>query len=850
VKKSPNNNNEEDSLEISAEISTNKISQLQFISQNLLFATIINLLAAGALIFVVQHQVAQLNLLVWFSLMLAVTIARIFVVSQFKKSLSLIKSGELKSYTIVMALTAGVWGMAPWIIFPENSILAQVLLAMMLIFLISISALALSGSFTDVFYYTILVATPFFIKYIYVGTAETVMIALAMLFFSCITLLNAYRVSKNYSDQLELHNKLRNKSHNLKKIERELTLIFNVSSSVLLLLDLEGRILRVNRKALEVVDLPLTINVRDFKIWDPPWWKQDAISQNKIKEDFNQALNGAKATRLVEVLNSNGKLLTHQISFSPIYYKDNINYIYVEGMDITKQIDIQKMLEFNESKFRELSDTAGECLWEIDANAIYQKIDERSLIVKGFSPIELIGNHFALNMPVEDRNKFETYFSKAKESRVSFQVELRSQAKSGELLWEKITATPIITNSNHLVGYRGSSISVTEAKSQETVLIKAKEDAEAGTRAKSQFLAIMSHEIRTPMNGVIGMAELLLETKLNSKQKEYVSTIVSSGYSLLQLLNDILDLSKIESNKFELERSSFDLRKLVCDAAELMAASKPNNPVELLVNMDRNVPQFVTGDSTRLRQVLMNLLGNSVKFTKKGSIILEVSTIKLTQLNVDLEIKIIDTGIGIPADKLEHIFNNFSQADASTTRNFGGTGLGLAVSRQIIELMGGEIGVESHEGGGSVFTVSINYPLAESSSIEDTNEIKIQNINERNILLVEDNLVNQKIAISLLQNIGYSVALALNGNEAVNQCDNSKFDAILMDCQMPLMDGYEATVAIRAGVSENNSTPIIAMTANVMSGDREKCLDVGMNDYLPKPINNISLKSILEKHIN
>lgn len=385
-------------------------------------------------------------------------------------------------------------------------------------------------------------------------------------------------------------------------------------------------------------------------------------------------------------------------------------------------------------------------------------------------------------------------------------------------------------------------------------LAEAKEQAEEANRAKSEFLANMSHEIRTPMNGIIGTSSLMIDTELSDKQKSYVDTIRHSSESLLQLINDILDFSKIEAGKLDFEILPFDLEILVEEVRSVMFVHIRDG-IEFKIVWPEDVPHYVQGDPGRIRQILFNLVSNAIKFTEEGSITLNVEAREEHDGKQEFYISIEDTGIGIPENKLDHIFGKFSQAEESTTRNFGGTGLGLAICSKLVKKMDGEIGVESTLGEGSTFWFTMRLPLssaeeAEHASInmehEDEKNIKFQNVH---LLLVEDNPTNQMIAIEILESYGCRVMPAGNGVEAVERASTQEFDLIFMDCQMPEMDGFEATGIIRKreGEKQLSATPIVAFTANAMKGDRDKCLAAGMDDYVSKPVKKEKLAAVLLK---
>jgi signal transduction histidine kinase len=396
-----------------------------------------------------------------------------------------------------------------------------------------------------------------------------------------------------------------------------------------------------------------------------------------------------------------------------------------------------------------------------------------------------------------------------------------------------------------------------EQKRAEEDLHKAKKAAENACRAKTQFLANMSHEIRTPMSCVLGIMDLLQETELSAHQREYLEMARTSARSLLSLLNDILDLSKIEAARLELNPIVFSIRQCVEDVVGMLAVQAREKRLDLSAHVDPEVPPVLVGDPIRLRQIILNLVGNAIKFTNSGGVSVEVELRAWDSSEVILGVLVRDTGIGIAEDKQELIFDAFRQADGSTTRRYGGTGLGLTISARLVELMGGSIRVQSRAGEGSVFHFTARLSPASVEAAEMAGEVSNMSAavsplqpaaSPLRILLAEDNVINQRLATGLLTKKGHEVTVVENGLEAVVMAGREQFDLVLMDVQMPEMDGLEATAAIRQ-IEENSGrrTPIIALTAHAMRGDMERCVQAGMDDYLTKPIDLNRLSAILRK---
>ncbi len=495
----------------------------------------------------------------------------------------------------------------------------------------------------------------------------------------------------------------------------------------------------------------------------------------------------------------------------------------------------------------------------------YTFVSERLNEIRGISRDALLadGAVSARQILDEDRDRCVTGVLDAAAKRIPWRDEYRVTMPDGSRRWirDEISPEPELSATGATV-FIGIWQDVSDSKRASEELRVAKEQAAVANRQKSDFLANMSHEIRSPMNGIIGMTELVLDTELTQEQRKHLGIVRTASASLLTIINDILDFSKIEAGKLHVEHIAFNLQVVVDDCLRPLALRARDKGIALQCEIAPDVPLSLLGDPGRLRQVLLNLVGNAIKFTSTGSVQVNVKHLHSRRANGTgggIHFAVVDSGIGIPPDSLGSIFDAFSQQDSSTTRKFGGAGLGLTISRRLVEALGGRLWVESEVGRGSTFHFSAQFGLDPQHIVVDhgaasgTNsalpggEVNVDG-SERllDVLLVEDNAINQKLTMKLLESCGHQVYVAENGQLALDALARQRFDVILMDMMMPVMDGIEATQRFRAGEAAPR-TPIIAMTANAMRGDRERCLEAGMDGYMSKPIKSVELRKLLQQ---
>jgi PAS domain S-box-containing protein len=574
----------------------------------------------------------------------------------------------------------------------------------------------------------------------------------------------------------------------------------------------------------------------------------EMIIPEAYREVHRQGMKHWKATGEGPVLGSrieivaqhkDGHIFPIELSITPIEIE---NETYFTGFirDIKERKQAEEELRLAASALE-----SHEAIFITDNEARILRANNAFTEITGFSSEEAIGSTPS-NLLKSGMHEEEFYLQMWQRLNDSghWEGEIYNKRKNGEIFPEWLSITAVKDENGEASHYVAHFIDISERKQFEQDIKLAQENAERANQAKSQFLANMSHEIRTPLNAVINLYELLLGTKLDEQQQELVRGAYEGGKALSTLLNDILDFSKIEAGKIELQEQQFALSGMINGIIDMFRPQSKAKGIELNVTVDSKTPDIVIGDEQRIRQVLVNLIGNAVKFTDRGKVSLLVEPAGNNKITFRVE----DTGIGIPKDANDYLFEEFRQVDASLTRKYGGSGLGLTISKKLVHAMNGEIGCEQGEQRGSVFCFQLPLAHGVESNVIEKYEPSTE-IQKSRVLVVEDSTANQIVIRTLLEKLGCIVVLANNGLEAVQSVMNDRYDLVFMDISMPVMDGYEATGKIRALQSSSSRVPIIALTANVFSEDQQRCLDSGMDDFLAKPLDAVHLREKLRQWI-
>lgn len=562
------------------------------------------------------------------------------------------------------------------------------------------------------------------------------------------------------------------------------------------------------------------------------------------------------------------QLASHQIEYR-IRHKDG-HYIWVldRGMvvsrtpgglpgriigthsDITERKLAEQAISIREEKYRNILANMNLGLLEVDNNEAIQYANQSFCEMSGYTLDEMMGMEAKTLFPTSSATQTLEQKNDLRKKGISDAYELTVKNKKGELRWWLISGAPRYNDSGELMGSIGIHLDITERKKLELELNEAREVAEQSVRAKEAFLANMSHEIRTPMNAIIGMGRQLEKTEMLQQQRFYLNTITTAADHLLVVINDILDISKIEAGKLELEKLGFDPQEVVNHVVRIMQPRAEEKGLELTLNFDNDIAHVLMGDPHRINQVLLNMISNAVKFTEKGGVTLSCKLQRQAKNNQVLEFSIRDTGIGISEEYLDHVFEKFTQEDRTTARKYGGTGLGMAITKELVELMDGQVKVYSKKDVGTEILISIPFETGTSTDLPQakTDFTDSSSLKGKRILLAEDNEVNRLVAITVLDEYGVITTEAKNGAEAVKALKTGTYDLVLMDVQMPVMNGLEATEVIRKELKLD--IPIIALTANAIKGDSDRCLAAGMNDFVSKPFEENDLINAIAGLLN
>lgn len=630
-----------------------------------------------------------------------------------------------------------------------------------------------------------------------------------------------------------------------------LSALFNSSKQASFLLDQHRCIRELNSRAIALI--------QELKGMEPQ--KGDCLDEfefpgpvNDFKAAFAQAYQGKSVEKEQKYTTVQGEIRWFDLCYLPLLDEEQTVFgVALNAQDITERKLAESAWQKSKEEARKLALVAGKtdnAIFITDPNYQIEWINNGFVRSTGYSIKEVKGLRPGTVLHGEETDP-ETirFMNESLKQENRFQVRLVIYSKTNEIIWIDLEVQPLYDPEGNLTQYFGIQKDVTQQKKYEDELQQAKDYAELAAQAKSEFLSNMSHEIRTPLNAIIGLTDLLLDHPSNQESQENLEAIRFSSRNLLVVINDILDFSKIEAGKMEIDQVNFSLAQLMKDALRSVEPRINQKGLGLKLDMDESIPEFVLGDPVRLNQILMNLIGNAIKFTREGEIAIQLSMRNSTDEAPLVRFEVRDTGIGIEAEKQQLIFESFTQAATDIQRKHGGTGLGLAITKKLVEMMGGTIAVESTVGEGALFYFDLPFQLTQATPQQEkkNEQKKERKFTDMRVLVVEDNVINQLVIEQLLRSWEVHVHKANNGKEALLKLENSEFDLILMDIQMPVMDGIEATKIIR-GLEQNekSNVPIVAVSADVFRETQDKAIAAGMNGFITKPIEQAKLYDAIE----
>ena len=540
---------------------------------------------------------------------------------------------------------------------------------------------------------------------------------------------------------------------------------------------------------------------------------------------------------------------TFSRDYVPIVIEGSYRGHYWKYADITKSRRYEDALRRSEEKYRLLIENMNLGLLEVDMDGKVIYANQSFCEMSGFEREEMYGKIAETLFTAPENRGFVYQKNESRKQGISDAYELEITNKKGLKKWWLISGAPLYNNEGIQIGSTGIHLDITGRKQLEFTLREAKQMAEDTAKTKEVFLANMSHEIRTPMNAILGLGKQLLKTRLNAYQRSFLESINSAADHLLVIINDILDFSKIESGKLDLESIGFSLPDLLTQISNMLTLKAEEKGLQFNMQVDPAIATVLIGDPYRINQVLLNLLSNSIKFTDKGSISMSCRVEETSTAEQTIELSVADTGVGIDKKYLKKIFQKFSQESVNVARKYGGTGLGMAITKQLVDLMDGKISIESNKDQGTTVTIHMTFPVGRQEEKPEKKQhlIRQYKLKGKKILLVEDNKLNRLVASTILKHFGMLVTEAVNGEIAVQILRKESFDVVLMDMQMPIMDGIAATIMIRKEISP--TIPIIALTAHALKSEESRCLDAGMNDFISKPFEEDKLMSTILKFL-